>query len=58
MRPNFYLNNVASFRPAILLKEEFPIQAFSCERYEIVKNTFYLQNALLAASVIHTYHLF
>ena len=45
-----FLNKVTGLRSATLLKEETPIQVFSCEFCEIFKNTFFCRTPPVAVS--------
>ena len=47
----FFINKIAGLRPATLLKKETLAQMFSCEFYEISKNTIWHKTPLVAASV-------
>ena len=44
-----FFNKVAGLRPVTLLKKESPAQVFSCEFFEISKNTFFYRKPLVAA---------
>ena len=46
---SFLFNKAYHWRPVIFLKKETPTQLFSCEFYEIFKNTF-LEHLLVTAS--------
>ena len=46
---NLFFNKVAGLRPATLPKK-IPTQVFSCEYYEIFKNSFFYRTPLWAAS--------
>ena len=47
---SLFLNKVTGLWPATLLKKETLAQVFSCEFYEISKNTFFNRRAPVAAS--------
>ena len=47
---SLFLNKVTGLWPATLLKKETLAQVFSCEFYEISKNTFFNRTPLVAAS--------
>ena len=47
---SLFFNKVLGLRPATLLKKETLEQVFSCEFYDIFKNTFFHRTTLVAAS--------
>ena len=48
---SLFLNKVTGLWPATLLKKETLAQVFSCEFYEISKNTFFTEHLWTTASV-------
>ena len=48
---SLFFNKVAGLRPATLLKKETLAQVFSCEFYEISKNTIFTEHLWTTASV-------
>ena len=51
---SLFLNKVAGLRPATLLKKETVAQVFSCEFYEISKNTFFAEHLWTIASEFYS----
>ena len=47
-----FLNKVAGLRPMIFMKKEALAQVFSCEFWEIFKNTYLYRTPLVAASKV------